>query len=213
MYSVIIKKNENDYSPFGVNLVLSHYISSFGKDDILVAYPGYQSTKKDTIDCLCAELRKIAPSNSIYFAKGMNGQATEKTTGKTIHDCHIPTIDPLCFGNTDHTKCIAFVDKGALTANNIITKALLIGSSNISYNTYIKSPAPKGEMDVLLIAERVVGDLVAFKRFRNSIIETINASLSDSNLILFSKTIDDVMDDSAVFDDFSRELSEFPLSN
>ena len=105
MFSVIVKKNKGDTFPYGVNELIKSYTSLYGVNDVLIIYPGYQSTTKTKIDELCKELRRVAPSNIIYLANGMNGELIESSTGKTIHDCHIPTIDPTVFGVKDHSKC------------------------------------------------------------------------------------------------------------
>ena len=206
MYSIFVKKNKKDTFPYGVNTVIQKYITKYGQRDTLVVWPGYQSKTKPLIDDFCAELRRIAPDNTIFFANGMNGLCLVTGTGSTVHDCHVPTIERDIFGLIDHSKCIIFADFGYEKPR---INAILIGSSNLSYNTYVKSPAPKGEFDVLLIDEQVIGGISNFIEFKNTLI----ANTENKKRYLFSKTIDEDINDQSIFKDFISDLKPNPLSD
>lgn len=219
MYSVIIKKNKDDHSPFGLNEVLKEYIDLYGKDDIIVVSPGYRSTTEDRIKEFCDELSRIAPHNTFYFAVGMNGARIVDKTGETIHKIHTlknSNIKEKIFGTTDHSKFWVFLDKSLISGICHI-KAVALGSSNVSANTFCSDPAPKGEADVLLIEEGVVDKSGSFQSFvnriRNPENKGINGDHSSGNGrsgIIFSKSIfDDRPDEErmkSLFPDF--DLSE-----
>ena len=213
MFSIIIKKNQGDAFPYGLNEIIRTYIKLFGQNDVLIACPGYQSTTKPRIDDLCKELKRIAPKNKIFFANGMNGHLPEFYTGKTIHQCHVPTIDPMVFGGLDHSKCILFADGASFKNKTARIKALLIGSSNISYNTYINANkfAPKGELDVFLLSEEEIG-LEDFRRIRDCASDSmcIKNKGSERNIrCIYSKTLDDEnYRDSEIFNSFLGDFSE-----
>lgn len=95
--------------------------------------------------------------------------------GKTVQDYHNAHFNK--FGNInnamkDHSKMLFFLDQHSvngrlfnqnnkdmeleeaqLLLNGCKVKAVLIGSSNQSYNTYFKDPADKGEADVFMIKD------------------------------------------------------------
>ena len=219
MFSVLIKKNKGDVSPFGVNVVIEAYTALYGQEDVLIIYPGYQSIKKRYIDCLCSELRRVAPQNKIYLANGINGARIEPSTGKTVHDCHVPPVEPTAFGKIDHSKCIVFADKTSFENRVISPKALLVGSSNVSYNTYLHSPADKGEMDVFLMIERFVGYQKGFVNIRKNVIEMMAKRNENSEYtgdseyagkLIFSKSFEDEKYDDALIKSFLGGLSEMP---
>ena len=154
MYCILIKKNQGDIGRFLLNKVVERYISKLGNDDILFAFPGYMSTSKGKIIAFCKELRRIAPKNKIYFTTGMNGNKyVRQSTNKIITE-HEPTIIPVnAITSNDHSKFILFIDK-----KTYLSKAILLGSSNMSYETYVKYPASKGEFDALLISDSIIDD-------------------------------------------------------
>ena len=165
----------------------------------MLVLPGYQSTTKSNIDDLCVELRKITIGNKIYLAKGMNGQHIEPSTGLSVHDCHVPPVEPYMAGTADdHSKCIIFADGLAFSKGKLKTKAMLVGSSNLSYNTYIKSPAPKGELDVLLIGEAAISENSrSFIRFADAV--RSDYAIGNSQMLVFSRSIDNGYSDQNIF--------------
>lgn len=217
MFSIILKKNEKDLYPYPANKIIKNYISLYGENDVILAIPGYQSTTTSRINKLCDELRRLAPTNDIYFSLGMNGGQFVKETKKTIHDSHeIIKPDILSFLK-DHSKCIMFVDKDSIIdKNNILNndiriKAMIIGSSNISCATYVDYPARKGELDVFLLNENYFDqdDILRIKyiNHNNDYVKINDGSETQLNLII-SRSIEFGKDkDNKYFSDYIKSIS------
>ncbi len=172
-YAFFLKKFKGDKSLFPTTKLVKEYIKSIGKDDYVLCVPGYMSTTQKTINDV---IRKMEFPIFTYFFKGMNGQRILKNSKRSIQDNHndiikqrvphssssdyanfLMLISKIC-QDDDHSKIIAFLehDKTVQPVNYITqchVKAMLIGSSNQSHNTYFgtNNKADKGEADVFII--------------------------------------------------------------
>jgi len=201
MYIYVVKKNEGHIGVSPVLNLVQNYVTKFGKNDFFVSIPGYLSVSKKSMDIFCDEFPRKVIGNQIknqgYFFQGMNGTNMLKGSSLTIQN-YINRI----YGNfssittpqTDHSKTIIFFESLNLNIyetiedfiENANVKAILIGSSNQSYYTYIHSPSSKGETDILLVDESVESFL-GTKISDNSAVELIN--LNDENFIVVSKSL------------------------
>ena len=167
IYSFFIKKTQGDIKPFDIVSILNNYLNSHN-NLFLLGWPGYISTTSSTIDAFKAE---ISQNNKIvqgYFFDALNGSST---ITHPITKNPITKIDYMneifggytCTHNSlkDHSKILAIIQfkknilpkdiTKLLQSEDYEVKALLVGSSNQSLNTYGNSPAPKGEADVFML--------------------------------------------------------------
>lgn len=170
LYSIFIKKNKGDHSPSFIPKILNNYLNFYGKNDIVIAFPGYMGRTTSTIDNF---INNINFPKDTYFSIGMNGQQSINNHPQTIqkyHNSHfsnsnIQNINYYANTDIDHSKMIFFLDNNFNPLNTPIDckfikiKALLIGSSNQSYTTYFSNYADKGEADVFFLDESIFGGI------------------------------------------------------
>ena len=178
MYIIILKKTEMDKRPFPIEKILIQYFNKRNNDIILVS-PGYMSYTKKTIKNFCVEFCNLntTSTNEFIFAKGMNGRNKVKNLSIDIVDEYYNNIcqknnqvrHSLFLTKNDHSKFLIFIDKKSaciydnkeLNVKELLSdfktkvNAILLGSSNFSYNTYFNSPTDKGEADIFMISENV----------------------------------------------------------
>jgi hypothetical protein len=172
MYLYFVKKFKGDQGPSLVFNLISDYLRDFGKDDVIFMNPGYFSQNVKNINKFCKNFNGILNNNLIISTVGMNGKSLatpkHKKNNRTVIFEHLKNnfvhgVFPLL---TDHSKIVFFLDgheligkfdEGSLPIKMpnfpmvIKVKAMLIGSSNLSYNTYFSNQADKGETDVLIL--------------------------------------------------------------
>lgn len=163
IYSIFMRKNFHDASPFPTTVMVNGFLNKFmNDDDIVIAFPGYMSRTLPTIDHFIKSIK--FPPNT-YFTVGKNGKDKPRfapTTTKKIQEIHNGYFSPKMCGlkstDKDHAKMIFFLSGDGLEEDMTLTrllslnvKAVLLGSSNQSNTTYFKPTADKGEADILLI--------------------------------------------------------------
>lgn len=167
IYSILVKKVYKSVGISPLLLLLNSFCLSHDIEEFIVCLPGYLGKNKITLSDFYnnfpKKTSKSTTPNIGYFFSGMNGSNLIKLTRVTCQN-YINSL----YGSysttftepKDHSKVAVFFWK----EDNLIVKknidnlikngkvfAILIGSSNQSHQTYIKSPADKGECDILLI--------------------------------------------------------------
>ena len=198
IYSVFVKKQ---YKATGISPVLTlinRFSLCYGKSVFVVCLPGYLSKTSSTLDSFADNFpRKKTEStlvNEGYFFSGINGgdlikgSITCQNYINTLYGSYTTSfIQP-----KDHSKIAIFFKKDETliidkNIDKLIRKgevfAILIGSSNQSHNTYIKSPSDKGEADILLID----GDF--FNNNDEDVNSIIKNVFTDPNLYIFTKEV------------------------
>lgn len=160
IYSIFMRKTQGDTQPFPTTTIVNEYINRFVKnDDITIAFPGYMSTKEESIDLF---IKSMDFRPKTFFTAGMNGSRNVETESiQNLHNKRFAIhIDGLTKTNFDHAKMMFFLQNTGSVNNDVISvkdllsmqvKAALIGSSNQSFITYCSNKADKGEADILLI--------------------------------------------------------------
>lgn len=206
-YILVLKKTEGDKIPFVTTKAVEIYLSSFGRNDLILGSPGYMSNTANTIQQFCQDFKSLNQNgkNEIVFSYGMNGK-TQLKSGRTIFDEHYqhfqPKQTPLST-KKDHSKFLIFLEKQGYTftkneletndiINNYRVKAVLIGSSNLSYRTYFtgqNKKADKGETDVFFLDENLFnGHDEEALNFLGDIKESCN--ITEQNLsVVLSKSL------------------------
>ena len=203
MYIIVAKKTERDTGDFPIIDALKWYFKK-NTDDIILVSPGYMSKTSKTVKDFYCEFNHIqgaSANNKFIFSYGMNGNATlTDNKNTTIIDEHanyfkFSTLN--CFSTKkDHSKFLIFIknnedfineyDKSEsnlielLKNDNLNVKAILLGSSNFSYNTYFSGYADKGEADIFMIDE----NLYTEENFIGSFSEFYNMEQSNGRIIL-----------------------------
>ena len=179
IYAYIVKKDYNHKGHSPILKLVQRYTRHYGMNDFLVCLPGYMSTTSANLSMFHDEFPKNISStvvqNEAFFFEGMNGTRA-LSSGVLIKDF----INGLYGGYStsfttkkDHSKVAVFLDvsspnlnfiKDSKNIDDLIkkgnVKAIMIGSSNQSINSFIHIPksADKGETDIFLVEES------AFKR-------------------------------------------------
>ncbi|MBO5091185.1 MAG: hypothetical protein J6C61_01740 [Clostridia bacterium] len=151
LYVFVIKKNKGDIAPFALSDILNKYATIFN-NDIVISFPGYMSKKRKTI----TDFRKnLKLTNNVYFTEGMNGNSNLlDVVGVKIQDEYNNQYGSKMakiISKKDHSKILFFLDPKSKGEDSVIVKAILIGSSNQSYESYFNTPAKKGEADVFIV--------------------------------------------------------------
>lgn len=166
IYSIFIKKMQGDIKPFNIVVVLRNYLKN-NNNIFLLGWPGYISTSSSMIDTFKNEITSNNINVKGYFFNALNGHTTIQHPITHNPISRIDYMNEVFGGYTcthkvlnDHSKIIALIEFKDNNLINDITlplkngyyevKALLVGSSNQSYNTYINSPTPKVEADVFM---------------------------------------------------------------
>lgn len=201
VYAYIIKKNEKDSGLSPVLMLLQNYTSLYGVNDFIVCLPGYLSKTRPNLDNF-TYLFTIKKSPTVtqrgYFFSGMNGRSIPKSLGMSIQQY----VNRLFGGFStsikdpkDHSKIVIFFeyDEKYITASsknidslikNSKVKAILLGSSNQSFKSYIKSPADKGETDIFLVDTSIFNE-------EDALAITLKNNISEfNNSIILTKEID-----------------------
>lgn len=167
IYSIFLKKNEKDLKPFPIVRIVRNFLWMASEDVFILGWPGYIGRTSSSIDDFKKEITTTKGVLNGYFFKALNGNRiiSHPTTGVPINtnDYQNEIFGNYCCPSSnleDHSKILVFVkftkeviDKNlydVLSNKNFEVLALLIGSSNQSFNTYGKSPTPKGEADVFM---------------------------------------------------------------
>lgn len=171
IYTFFMKKFQKDKAPFPTTLVVKEYLNLYGQNDIVISFPGYMGTTSKSIGKFLSKM--CFPTNT-YFTVGMNGknQMKLKSNVQDYHNSFFNQIKNINKPLKDHSKMLFFLDPNSvnggllnqkegdielkdarLLLKGCTVKAVLIGSSNQSYNTYFKDPADKGEADVFMIKD------------------------------------------------------------
>lgn len=169
IYTFFMKKFQKDKAPFPTTLLVKKYLKLYGQNDIVISFPGYMGTTSKSIGKFLSKM--CFPTNT-YFTVGMNGknQMKLKSNVQDYHNSFFNKIKNINKPLKDHSKMLFFLDSSSVNrglfnqnkedveleeAQSLLkgckVKAVLIGSSNQSYNTYFKNPADKGEADVFMI--------------------------------------------------------------
>ncbi len=180
MYLFLLKKDKTGNQPFPTSFIVDTYIRNYGKDDIIIANPGYLSTSTNSITDFCN--RFYVGNNIVILTPGMNGN--RQVGNSTILQEHILNFDLLKKKNNpqtshlnrshkrplDHSKCMAFLEHEDTDEDNLLfeidenylynakIKAMLIGSSNMSFTTYYNPIADKGECDIFIVNDTVISE-------------------------------------------------------
>ncbi len=179
MYLILAKKEKGDkIAP--IYLLVAHYLRKYGKDDFILAYPGYSSRhsyKNDNCFAgqkfICDKLYDIIGNNNTgLFAHFMNPQEAKYMSFYLNKRCpnRYMFLDALSSNKQDHSKMLIFFRKEAydiflkfykdsktpsLNIPSQLIKACVIGSSNQSDNTYLhhlyNKKADKGEADLFIV--------------------------------------------------------------
>ena len=204
-YIIVLKKIKNDHKPFPTTRAIELYLNNFGQNDLILGAPGFLSYTTNTIKNFCSQFMALNKSgkNLIALSYGMNGGKNARYSNTKIFDEHYKYFQPKTTPfstNDDHSKFLIFVENCAKSNDEYVfnlenmkgshVKAILIGSSNLSYLTYFggnKSTADKGEADILFLNDSL------FKNDNDAInfVETIKEDMEeDSKLgIILSKEI------------------------
>lgn len=164
-YLIFMKKHSGDRFPYAIVEVINAYINGAGSTDLIVSLPGYLSKNQANANDFCDNvlLAHTGKTKKVYFSEGMSKRNCFPGTTIVIQDYHNNYATRgavISLGLTtgyDHSKMMFFVDDSSnnaiadIRAMNPNIKAALIGSSNQSYNTYLNSPAMKGEADLFII--------------------------------------------------------------
>ena len=168
LYAIYIPKKKGETEEFNVTKVIKEYLKLNSCCDGVICSPGYSNrTASNHIEFWKRTFPKDivgARNFKSWIIDGMNsvtGTTEFKEAAKKIN--HISFINEGWHTKKDHRKMIAFFSPE--TDDSDDTKryghkffelnsidAILIGSSNQSYNTYLRTPANKGESDLMLIA-------------------------------------------------------------
>lgn len=169
IYTFFMKKFQKDKAPFPTTLVVKEYLNLYGQNDIVISFPGYMGTTSKSIGKFLSKM--CFPTNT-YFTVGMNGknQMKFKSNVQNYHNSFFNKIKNINKPLKDHSKMLFFLDPSSVNrglfnqnkedvelekAQSLLkgckVKAVLVGSSNQSWNTYFKDPADKGEADVFMI--------------------------------------------------------------
>lgn len=160
LYTIFIKKNENDNVNVLSKLVEEYY--RLNPNMFILGWPGYIGKNQSSIDDFAKIFTTTNPIPNGFFFKPLNETMLKVGITNTNYLNSKFGNNPLNQkGLKDHSKIMAFLELNnpynKLTINdeisnhNFIVKCLVIGSSNQSANTYSKSPAQKGEMDVMMV--------------------------------------------------------------
>lgn len=166
-----MKKNQGDTAPFKIATTIKNFLKKH-QDIFILGWPGYIGKSTSAINNFYNE---IVPTGQIvngYFFQALNGtrMVSHPTTRRMIS---LQEYINELFGNVncslkkrkDHSKILAFIKlidyKGDDISNYLLNDnyevyAVMIGSSNQSENTYVKSPTPKGEADIFMIDTEVI---------------------------------------------------------
>ena len=185
-YVILAKKNYNQKQVFPLNIILDKFLN-FCDNNYSIYYlfcnPGYMSTTTRTADSFFSTFKKN--HNFIAsFASGMNGNTNiyvnkndikKYPNASSIVAFYNSRTNGINFNTTnDHSKSILFYNsKGKILA-------ILIGSSNMSYTTYCRKFADKGEFDALIISENFIKTYIE----NNNIV----ASMDEVVLDIFGNT-------------------------
>ncbi len=163
IFSLFLRKNQKDSQPFPTTVAVQKFIKSYmGSNDWVLALPGYMSETEKNIDdfvdqIFCSGLNQ--PITNAYFAEGVNGTHNVKKSTQfpapqiqAWHNSKFIKACPWSIPNQrDHAKMMIFTDGGPMDDGTAKVKAILLGSSNQSYQTYFYKSADKGEADIFLI--------------------------------------------------------------
>lgn len=163
IFSLFLRKNQKDSQPFPTTVAVQKFIKSYmGPNDWVLALPGYMSETEKNIDdfvdqIFCSGLNQ--PITNAYFAEGVNGTHNVKKSTQfpapqiqAWHNSKFIKACPWSIPNQrDHAKMLIFTDGGPMDDGTAKVKAILLGSSNQSYQTYFYKSADKGEADIFLI--------------------------------------------------------------
>lgn len=186
MYLILAKKEKGDkIAP--IYLLVLHYLRKYGKDDFILAYPGYTSrycfedeNHFNQQKFICDKLYDIkGNANTGLFAHFMN--PSEANYMSFYLNRRNPNkymfLDNLSGSKEDHTKMLIFFKKEAYSLfrdfyfdgkkdsfkiPSHLIKACVIGSSNQSDNTYLHHlhgrSADKGEADLFIVNDDFFGE-------------------------------------------------------
>ena len=175
MYIIVAKKTEKDGNEFPIVTALKWYFMK-NKDDIILVSPGYMSTTDKTIQEFCDKFKNLSENVDcqIILSIGMNGTRLVEGTSMDIMQRHYDYFKkkfPPFSTKKDHSKFLIFIENNddfvstyendasslveLLKDDKTVIKAILLGSSNFSNNTYFSERADKGEADILMVAEKL----------------------------------------------------------
>ena len=159
--------NHKGISP--VCSLIQAFNSTFVTNEIIVCLPGYMSTTKQTIQYYCTHLN-LNKSHRVTFLEGVNGRRAVNGVTNNIqqeHNSYFNGVLNNLSNGKDHSKMIFYLETehDVVSVENCTIKALLIGSSNQSYETYFGSSKKrnKGESDIFIVRDDVFGEGVEEK--------------------------------------------------
>lgn len=247
MYSIYIPKYEGERDfEFKLPRVLTMYMEVTKYKYNLLSLPGYLSRTDASISAFINRFEHgIMKGNptAIGFFHGMNGSQLIAGRESIIKGHYrqfrtLQVIDVKCKDLKDHRKMLFFFEmpediernsEGEITLNNstkdyfidnIRVGAILIGSSNQSWNTYYaggRTRADKGESDLLMFSEAYFAEdftrIVNGERLRDLEIENdfgYNPNLDFSDCVVFESLTH--KNDENYFKDILRDVLEHNLS-
>lgn len=168
IYSIFFKKTKGDSISFPLTNCINAFIdSNYSQNIFLLIWPGYISKKPKEIDDFKNEIIKNQQSINGYCFKPLNEKYMKSSKQKNTDYLNSLLGNFTCKHKNldDHSKILAVLEfetnEKDITKEKNITERLkkkeyevlgiAIGSSNYSYNTFCKSPTPKGEADIFLI--------------------------------------------------------------
>lgn len=169
-YLYFIKKQQGQKGLSPLLLLIQKYQRIYGSNDFIFCWPGYMSSSVKNLKSFAKQFFKNSNIREGYFLVGMNGKNSLTHRKKSVSIQNF--LNSLC-GNysltirpaRDHSKIAVFLSSTCLPLpgqpidaflKTATVHAIAIGSSNQSKETYINSPAYKGEADVFLLDPNVL---------------------------------------------------------
>lgn len=160
LYTIFIKKNENDRVNVLSKLVEKYY--RLNPNMFILGWPGYIGKNQTSLDDFAKIFTTANPTPNGFFFNPLNEvMLTIRITNTNYLNSIFGSNQLYQKGLKDHSKIMALLElnnpynkltiSDEILNHNFIVKCLVIGSSNQSANTYYKLPAQKGEMDVMMI--------------------------------------------------------------
>lgn len=168
LYLVYIPKYQDSTPPFLITNIISQYMHNFrhGRDTTIISCPGCLSSN-ERMDDYANNFRGIVPGCNKFGAfrayNGYNHRLNDFKNAIVNARPSITLLDIAARNHSDHRKMLFFIEESPNTIVNINTRALaneyldyanvqavLIGSSNQSFNTYFSPTGRNGECDILM---------------------------------------------------------------
>ena len=166
LYLVYIPKRYNDKLDYPITETIKTYMTRLrsGKDTTIISCPGYISKKKPALSSFAASFVKTINGCTRFGSFcGYKSSSFVDDFCKEITKGAINRLQINAKKKDDHRKMLFFIEENGIsnefvlndaTKESYLTRsnvtAVLIGSSNQSYNTYYAPHNNKGECDLLM---------------------------------------------------------------